>query len=103
VVFELDLFWAYAAGIDPYDYLTKHNKRFRLVHVKDRKKDAAPGDGDTSCDLGTGSINWEPLLHHAKMKGVRHFIVEQERFDNSTPLQSAEADVKYLKPIIAGI
>jgi len=103
VVFELDLFWAYTAGIDPYDYLTKHNKRFRLVHVKDRKKDAAPGDGDTSCDLGTGSIDWQPLLHHAKYKGVRYFIVEQERFDNSTPLQSAEVDAKYLKPIIPKI
>ena len=103
VVFELDLYWAITAGVDPTAYLTKYNKRFRLVHVKDRKKDAAPGDGDASCDVGTGSINWEPLLHHAKYKGVRYFIVEQERFDNSTPLQSAEVDAKFMKPLIPRI
>lgn len=103
VVFELDLYWAITAGIDPYHYLDKYNKRFRLVHVKDRKKDAAPTDTDASCDLGTGSVSWEPLLHHAKYKGVRFFIVEQERFDNSTPLQSAEADAKFMKPLIPKI
>ncbi len=103
VVFEMDLYWAITAGVDPYHYFNKYNKRFRLVHVKDRKKDAAPGEEDASCDLGTGSITWEPLLHHAKTKGVRYFIVEQERFDGSTPMQSAEVDAKFLKPIIPRI
>jgi len=103
VVFEMDLYWAITAGADPIHYFNKYNRRFRLVHVKDRKKDAAPGEGDASCDLGTGSINWEPLLHHAKTKGVRYYIVEQERFDNSTAMQSAEVDAKFLKPIIRRI
>jgi sugar phosphate isomerase/epimerase len=103
VVFEMDIYWVITAGADPLHYLDKYDKRFKLVHVKDRKRDAAPGEGDASCNLGTGSIDWEPLLHHAKMRGVRSFIVEQERFDNSTPLQSAEADAKYLKPIIPKI
>lgn len=100
VVFELDLYWAITAGVDPIHYFNKYNKRFRLVHVKDRKKDAAPGDADASCIVGEGSINWRPLLHHAKTKGVRYFIVEQERFDNSTPMLSAEADAKFMKPLI---
>ena len=103
VVFELDLYWAITAGIDPIHYFDKYPRRFRLVHVKDRKKDAAPGDGDASCIVGEGQISWEPLLHHAKNRGVRHFIVEQERFDNSTPLLSAAADAKYLKPLITKI
>lgn len=103
VVFELDLYWAITAGADPIHYFDKYNRRFRLVHVKDRKKDAAPGDGDASCIVGEGQIDWKPLLHHAKTKGVRYFIVEQERFDNSTPMLSAEADAKYLKPLIPRI
>ena len=100
VVFELDLYWAVTAGVDPIHYFNKYNKRFRLVHVKDRKKDAPAGEGDASCIVGEGSIDWKPLLHHAKTKGVRYFIVEQERIDNSTPLQSAEADAKFMKPLI---
>ncbi|HWB25075.1 MAG TPA: sugar phosphate isomerase/epimerase [Chitinophagaceae bacterium] len=103
VVFEMDIYWAITAGVDPEHYFNKYNKRFRLVHVKDRKKDAAPTDTDASCDLGTGSIDWPHLLHRAKYKGVRYFIVEQERFDNSTPMQSAEVDAKYLKPLIPKI
>ncbi len=103
VVFELDLYWAITAGADPIHWLNKYNRRFRLVHVKDRKKDAAPADEDASCILGEGSIGWKSLLHHAKTKGVRYFIVEQERFDNSTPMLSAEADAKYLSPIIPRI
>jgi sugar phosphate isomerase/epimerase len=103
VVFELDLYWAITAGVDPVHYFDKYDKRFRLVHIKDRKKDAAPEDDDASCNLGEGQINWFPLLHKAKYRGVRQFIVEQERFDNSTPLLSAEADAKYLKPLIPKI
>ena len=103
VVFELDLYWAITAGADPIHYFDKYDRRFRLVHIKDRKKDAVPGDGDASCIVGQGQIQWEPLLHHAKTMGVRYFIVEQERFDNSTPLLSAAADAQYLKPLIPKI
>jgi sugar phosphate isomerase/epimerase len=103
VVFEMDIYWVVTAGADPKQYFDKYGKRFRLVHVKDRKKDAPAGEGDASCILGKGQINWPDMLHHAKIKGVRYFILEQERFDNSTPLLSTEADAKYLKQLMPKI
>jgi hypothetical protein len=33
----------------------------------------------------------------AKDTGVKYFIVEQERFDNSTPLEDIKKDSAYMK------
>jgi sugar phosphate isomerase/epimerase len=97
VVFEMDIYWVVTAGADPVAYLKKYKNRFRLGHVKDRIKNAS--EHDASCILGEGSIDFPKILDEAKEKGMEYFIVEQERFDNSTPLKSAEADAKYLSTI----
>ncbi|MGI8950468.1 MAG: sugar phosphate isomerase/epimerase family protein [Chitinophagaceae bacterium] len=97
VVYEMDIYWVITAGADPKKYLKQYNDRFKLCHIKDRMKNADPKEEDASCIVGEGSIDFAAILRTAKDNGVRYYIVEQERFDNSTPLQSAEADVKYLK------
>ncbi|NJO26000.1 MAG: hypothetical protein HC867_09915 [Bacteroidia bacterium] len=78
----------------------KYASRFRLCHVKDRMKDAKPGDHDASCDVGTGVIDFAKVLKTASENGMQYYIVEQERYDNSTPLKSAEADAAYLKKLL---
>ncbi len=100
VDFEMDIYWVVTGGADPEKYLRQYSDRFRLCHIKDRKKDAAPGDENASCNVGEGSINFSKILHTAQNNGVKYFIVEQERYDNTTPLQSAQADAKYLKNLI---
>lgn len=97
VDFELDMYWVVAAGQDIETWLKKYPKRFRLCHVKDRKKNAPVTDKDASCDLGTGSINYPKILKAAKKAGVQYFIVEQEKWDGTTPLQAAAADATYMK------
>ena len=97
VDFEMDMYWVVTAGADPEAWLKKYGNRFRLCHVKDRSKTAKPEDHDASVDLGTGSIDFSKLLKTASENGMQYYIVEQERYDNSTPLKSAEADASYLK------
>jgi sugar phosphate isomerase/epimerase len=99
VDFEMDIYWVVTAGADPVQWLQKYPNRFRLCHIKDRKKDAQPSDEDASTDVGTGSIDFKKILKVAKASGVQYYIVEQERYDNSDPLKSAEADAKYLKTL----
>lgn len=99
VDFEMDIYWVVTGGADPVKYMEKYKNRFRLGHVKDRKKGAAPTDQDASCIVGEGSIDYPSLLHTAKKNGMEYFIVEQEHFENTTPMLSAEADAKYLKGI----
>lgn len=95
VDFEMDIYWVVTAKQDPEAWLKKYSQRFRLCHIKDRIKKAT--ERDASCDLGEGSINFSKILKTAKDNGMQYFIVEQERYDNTTPVQSIRADAEYMK------
>ena len=97
---QMDIYWVVAGGADPIEYLQKYPNRFRLCHVKDRLKSAEPGEGEVSCDLGTGSIDFPKVLKVAADNGMQYFILEQERYDNSTPLKSAKVGADYLKKLV---
>ena len=97
VDFEMDIYWVITGGADPVEWLKKYPNRFRLCHIKDRRKTATPADEDASVDVGTGSIDFKKILRVAQDNGMQYYIVEQERYDNSTPLKSAQADADYLK------
>lgn len=90
VDYEMDIYWVVAAGEDPVAWFNKYPGRFRLAHVKDRK-------GTESATLGTGSINFADILKHGRNKGLQHFIVEQEAYTGTTPLQAVEANARYMK------
>ncbi|MBC7722523.1 MAG: sugar phosphate isomerase/epimerase, partial [Pedobacter sp.] len=57
VYFELDIYWAVTAGVNPADYFTKYKNRFTLCHIKDRMKNAVTTDSNSSCVLGEGVID----------------------------------------------
>jgi sugar phosphate isomerase/epimerase len=100
VDYEMDIYWVVTGGADPLAYLQKYPNRFRLCHIKDRQKDAAADERDASCDLGTGSLDYAKILKVAQDNGMEYYIVEQEKYDNSTPLKSAQADAEYLKKLV---
>jgi sugar phosphate isomerase/epimerase len=93
----MDIYWVVTGNQDPITWLKKYPNRFKLGHVKDRIKNAT--ERDASCILGTGSIDYPAIVKVAKQKGMHYFIVEQERYDGSTPLKSAEADAAYMKTL----
>ena len=97
VDFEMDIYWVVTAGADPVAYAEKYKNRFRLCHVKDRIKNTT--EKDASCTLGEGSIDYPPMLKKLKAVGMEYFIVEQERYDNTTELDSAKADAKYMSAL----
>src|SRR5678816_3743854 len=95
VDFEMDIYWVVTAQQDPEAWLKKYANRFRLCHIKDRTKGTT--DREVSCDLGKGSINFSKILKTAKENGMQYFIVEQERYDNTTPLKAVATDAGYMK------
>jgi len=97
VDYEMDIYWVVTAGQDPIAWFNKYPGRFKLGHVKDRKKGAALSEKNASVVLGTGEINFSELLKVAGKQGMDYFIVEQERYDNTTPLEAAKADADYMK------
>ncbi len=100
VDYELDIYWVVVGKADPVAYFQKYPNRFRLCHVKDRMKDVPAEETDASCDLGTGSIDYSKILKVAADNGMQYYIVEQERYDNSTPLKSAQVDAEYMKRLV---
>ncbi len=97
VDFELDLYWVVTAKADPIEYLKKYKNRFRLCHIKDRLKSVAPEIQEASCDLGSGSIDYPNILNVAAQNGMQFYILEQERYDTSTPMECAKIGATYLK------
>ncbi len=97
VDYEMDIYWVAVPEEDPEAWLKKYPGRWKLVHVKDRDKSAPKGEGEWSVDLGTGKLDFKKILKTAKETGVEYFIVEQEKYTNSTPLKSAKVDADYMK------
>jgi sugar phosphate isomerase/epimerase len=97
VDFEMDIYWVAVPEEDPEAWLKKYPGRWKLVHVKDRDKNAPKGEGDWSVDLGTGKLDFKKILKTARDVGVEYYIVEQEKYTGSTPLKSAQADAEYMK------
>jgi hydroxypyruvate isomerase len=91
VGFELDLYWIVRSGQDPLRYFNRWPGRCKLVHVKDTQ--GAPQHRMT--EVGSGIIDWPPLLARARSAGVEHFIVEQD--DAAEPLASITTSFSYLK------
>jgi sugar phosphate isomerase/epimerase len=94
VDFEMDIYWVVAAGADPIAYFKKYPNRFRLCHVKDQIKTATDHE---SCHLGKGIIDFKSILKAGTDQGLKYYIVEQEAFTGTNPLESAEIDAAYLK------
>ncbi|HUS01332.1 MAG TPA: sugar phosphate isomerase/epimerase [Chitinophagaceae bacterium] len=99
VDFEMDIYWVVTAGEDPIKWFEKYPNRFRLSHIKDRKKNVPLSDTDASCIVGQGQIDFAKILKSGLKNGLKYNIVEQERYDNTTPLMAAKADAEYLKKL----
>jgi sugar phosphate isomerase/epimerase len=97
VDFEMDIYWVVTAKQDPEAWMTKYKNRFRLCHIKDRIKGTT--ERDASCILGEGSIDYPKIVKIAKANGMKYYIVEQERYDNTTEMDCAKADAEYLKKL----
>jgi sugar phosphate isomerase/epimerase len=99
VDFEMDIYWVVTGGQDPINWIKNYPNRFTLCHIKDRKKNIPLSEREASVDVGTGSIDFPKILHVAKKYGMKYYIVEQEKYEGTTPLASAKADAEYLKKI----
>ncbi len=99
VDFEMDIYWVVTAGADPISWLEKYPNRFRLCHIKDRKKNAPLSDKDASCVAGQGEIDFAKILRVGQKNGLKYYFVEQEHYDNMTPVEAAKGNAEYLKKL----
>ncbi len=99
VDFEMDIYWVVTGKQDPLAWFKKYPGRFKLGHVKDRKKGALPTDESATCVLGQGEIDYKTILKAAQKEGMEYFIVEQEQYGNMTSTEAARLDAEYMKKL----
>jgi len=97
---QIDIGNMYEPGGRALHYLKKYPGRFLLMHVKDEIKKSNPGsDGNTyeSCLLTKGVIPVKQVVDYARQTGTEYFIIEQESYQDKTPLNAVAEDFKIMK------
>jgi sugar phosphate isomerase/epimerase len=103
VSLELDIMWAYVAGVDPVSVIKQYGSRIPLMHLKN----VAPGVGkrfnegippSAFRDVGGGEIKIAPVLQAASEAGVKHYFVEQD-VTPGDPLVALRKSFQYLKKL----
>lgn len=73
---ELDVYWAWEAGVDPVALLRRSAGRLPLIHLKDRE--VVAGKGAIMAAIGEGNMPWETILPAGDEAGVEWYAVEQD-------------------------
>lgn len=98
---QLDIGNMYGAGGRALEIVKAYPGRFELMHVKDEITASVKGemnDGYDSTVLGTGVIGVKAIIDEGrKTGGTTHFIIEQESYQNITPLESVKRDLAIMK------
>jgi len=98
---QLDIGNMYHAGGIALDIVKQYPGRFELMHVKDEIKAAKGGEmggAYESTVLGKGIIPVKQVIDLGKQSGgTKYFIIEQESYQDKTPLESAKLDLAQMK------
>ncbi|MDD7739442.1 MAG: sugar phosphate isomerase/epimerase family protein [Fusicatenibacter sp.] len=91
VQFEIDTYWAYVAGQDPVELITRLQERVKVIHLKDG---LANGEGFA---LGEGTAPVAAVHERAKELGMR-MVVESETLKPDGLLEVTRC-MEYLKKL----
>ncbi len=97
VVQQLDIGNMYNAGARALDVMKKYPGRFESMHVKDEIKASEGHEPYESTILGVGLIPVKEVIELGRKSGTKHFIIEQESYQQKTPMQSVDEDLKIMK------
>jgi sugar phosphate isomerase/epimerase len=72
---EIDVYWLSKAGVDPFSFIQTYKNRMPIIHLKDMTKD----ERQTFAEIGTGVIDFIPILQWCEKSGVEWYAVEQDQ------------------------
>lgn len=74
---EIDLYWAWHAGVDPVALMKRCSGRAPVIHLKD--KEVVAKDGPVIAPVGEGNLPWDTILPACQAAGVEWYAVEQDQ------------------------
>jgi len=92
VGFELDIFWAVNAGLDPVEMFRKNPGRYKMFHVKDMDKQ----DKSVFTEVGSGKIDFKSIFAASKTAGLEYIFAEQDLIKKE-PYTSITESFNYIK------
>ncbi len=116
VSFELDLFWAAVAGVDPVKLIQKNPGRIKLLHIKEmaQKMERVYNTNEPFMNMeiaskifknqtiiGEGIIDFKTIISKVDNAGIDHLIIESDFPEE--PMKFAEQSAVNLKKILSGI
>jgi len=86
-----------AAGTNPMDIIKKYPGRFPSLHVKDVLKEKNQHNSHDSTILGKGVLDVKDVLALAVKNGSWLMIIEQESYQNESPMDCVKDDLAAMK------
>jgi len=104
VFWEEDCYWVTQSGNSALALLKQHADRVRLLHIKDRRSQAKASfdmskDSEFFTEVGTGTIEWPPILKIARDNGLLLFIEQDQT--TLPPLESLAISYRNLRKYLA--
>ncbi|MCP1307047.1 sugar phosphate isomerase/epimerase family protein [Paenibacillus tyrfis] len=74
VLAEVDVYWVKKGGLDPVPFIRPYAGRMPIIHLKDMSND----ERQTFAEVGTGVIDFIPILQWGEANGIEWYAVEQD-------------------------
>jgi sugar phosphate isomerase/epimerase len=74
VLAEIDVYWVKKAGWNPLSFIRNYAHRMPIIHLKDMTNDG----NQSFAEVGTGLIDFEPILKWGEENGIEWYVVEQD-------------------------
>jgi sugar phosphate isomerase/epimerase len=101
---EVDVFWLATAGLDPAGTILDLGRRAKLLHLKDRARDAPQTFNEGKVpptafkEVGSGGLDFAGILRAARTVGAAHCFVEQDQTPGD-PTASLRQSFQYLQTV----
>ena len=98
VVIQLDIGNLYNGGAIALDVVNQYPGRFENIHVKDEILATEGNEKYVSTIIGKGIVNAKQVVDLAtKTGGTKVYIIEQESYQDKTPMECINEDLKVMK------
>jgi len=95
ILAEPDVYWLKKGGRDPVEFLKPYVGRVPILHMKDMTDD----EEQFFAEIGTGSIDFEPIVRWGEASGVEWYVVEQDAC-KSDPMESVRTSYTNLAKLM---